>query len=172
MIATIAKTAVALVLLLVIHSAAGAEINLVGKVVSVHDGDTFTVVDEESRQVRVRIAGIDAPEKDQPYGPVSAAHLVELTLGRLVGAECPKSDRYGRSVCTVWINDIDVGLAQVRAGLAWHYKKYAPEQSIEQRKTYAEAEEKARGMTIGIWLQSDAMAPWDWRHRKTAGATH
>ena len=172
LVATSARTAVAFVILLFIAGTAWAEINLVGKVISVQDGDTLTVVDEESRQVRIRIAGIDAPEKDQPYGSVSGAHLVELALGRLAAAACPKTDRYGRSVCTVWINDVDVGLAQLRAGFAWHYKRYAPEQSTEQRKAYAEAEEKARAMTLGIWLQSEATAPWDWRRRKTAGTTH
>lgn len=142
-----------------------ADVNLVGKVINVEDGDTLTVLDDESRHHRIRIGGIDAPEKDQPYGGVSTAHLMELSHGKLVTAECHKQDRYGRDVCTVWVNGVDVGLVQLKAGFAWHYKKYASEQSPEQRQVYAKVEQEAREVTLGLWLQENPIPPWEWRHR-------
>ncbi len=147
------------------------ETNLVGKVVSVQDGDTLTILDDESRQHRIRVSGIDAPEKDQPYGAVSTAHVMELVYGKLVTAECEKVDRYGREVCTIRVDDVDVGLAQLRAGLAWHYKKYASEQSPKQRQAYAEAEKVAKEKALGLWLLSTPTPPWDWRHRKLSTDT-
>jgi endonuclease YncB( thermonuclease family) len=152
----------------VIPALASAEVNLVGKVINVQDGDTLTMLDDESTQHRVRIGGIDAPEKDQPYGGVSTAHLTELSYGKLATAECHKVDRYGRDVCTVWVNGVDVGLAQLRAGFAWHYKRYASEQAPEQRQSYEKAEGAARATVLGIWLQDKPTSPWEWRHNKNS----
>lgn len=150
----------------VISALVYAEANLVGKVISVQDGDTVTMVDDESNLHRIRIGGIDAPEKDQPYGGVSTAHLTELSYGKLARAECFKVDRYGRDVCTVWVNGVDVGLAQLRMGLAWHYKRYSSEQSPEQRQAYAKAEDAARATVLGLWFQENPTPPWEWRHNK------
>jgi len=147
------------------------ETNVFGKVISVQDGDTLTVIDDESRQHRIRVSGIDAPEKDQPYGGVSTAHMMELTNGKLATAECLKMDKYGRDVCTVMVDDVDVGLAQLRAGLAWHYKKYASEQSPKQRQAYAEAENIAKESALGFWLRPNPTPPWEWRRRKLSTET-
>jgi endonuclease YncB( thermonuclease family) len=100
---------------------------ITGKVVVIADGDTITVV-SSSRQYRIRIGGIDAPEKRQPFGNVSKQHLAKLAFGKEATAECYKTDRYGRQVCTVFVGGEDVGLAQVEAGLAWWFRRYANEQ--------------------------------------------
>jgi endonuclease YncB( thermonuclease family) len=152
----------------VIPALVSAEVNLVGKVISVEDGDTLTMVDDESNLHRIRIGGIDAPEKDQPYGGVSTAYLMELSNGKLATAECHKVDRYGRDVCTVRVNGVDVGLAQLKVGFAWHYKQYSSEQSPEQRQAYAKAEEAGRATAVGLWLQESPTPPWEWRHKKNS----
>jgi endonuclease YncB( thermonuclease family) len=104
---------------------------------------------------RVRLAGIDAPEKGQPFGQRSEEGLSRVTFGKAVRVDWSKRDRYGRVVGQVWVaapdarcqgagcpKTLDAGLAQVTAGLAWHYKKYAHEQSPEDRGRYAFADEE------------------------------
>lgn len=76
-----------------------------------------------------------------------------------------KTDPYGRLVAVVSIGDADVGLAQVRAGLAWHFKRYAKEQSRLDRALYADAETEARKLQVGLWSQPAPVAPWDFRAR-------
>jgi endonuclease YncB( thermonuclease family) len=131
---------------------------LQGKVVKIADGDTVTIVDNQGQKHRIRLAGIDAPEKDQPYGGVSTQGLVELILNKNVTIEYEKLDRYKRIVGKVLVDPpgdvfcmaidcvkkIDAGLEQIKAGLAWHYKYYQMEQSEEDRSLYSEAELDAR----------------------------
>jgi len=145
-----------------------AEQSLAGKVVGVLDGDTVTILDSDLKQHRVRLSGIDAPESGQPFGYVSQVHLSSLCFDKLVTAVCPKVDRYGREVCTVWADGTDVSLSQIRAGLAWHFKRYAAEQPTAERETYSAAEEEARGAGIGLWQERNPIAPWDWRQQKRA----
>lgn len=71
---------------------AAAEHELVGKVIGIQDGDTLTLLDPENQQHRIRLSGIDAPEKGQPYSQVSSSHLAELSFNRLALAHCPKVD--------------------------------------------------------------------------------
>jgi endonuclease YncB( thermonuclease family) len=136
---------------------------VLGKVVGVVDGDTLTLLDEADRQRRIRLAGIDAPERGQAFGQASKRHLSHLAFGRIAAAECHKLDRYGRFVCVVRVDGVDVSLAQVKAGLAWHYKKYAHEQTEVERETYSEAEEQAREARRGLWSDPKPIPPWEWR---------
>lgn len=155
----------ACVFALLIGRATYANDQIVGKVIAIQDGDTLTVVGLEDGQHRIRLAGIDAPEKSQPFGYASLSHLSDLSYGMLVRAICPKVDRYGRSVCTVFVDGRDVNLSQVAAGLAWHYKRYEHEQTQEEREAYATAENKARVDRLGLWQDQAPVAPWDWRNR-------
>lgn len=134
-----------------------------GKVVGVADGDTLTLLDEQRQQHRIRLDGIDAPERTQPFGQRARQSLAAMAHGREAMAECPKTDKYGRSVCRVVVDGVDVGLEQVRRGLAWHYVRYAREQSPEARVAYARAEEQARGERSGLWSTRDPTPPWDYR---------
>jgi endonuclease YncB( thermonuclease family) len=143
----------------------GAAETLIGRVVGIADGDTLTVLDSLNQQHKVRLNGIDAPEKAQPFGNVSKQNLSRLAFNRVVVADCPKVDRYGRQVCLVRVDGIDVGLAQIEAGLAWWYRKYAREQSVQDRATYAEVERKAREEKRGLWQDREPVSPWKWRHR-------
>ena len=116
---------------------------LESKVVGVADGGTITLLDSDRQQHRIRLAGIDAPEKGQPYGQRSKQHLADLAFGKDAKADCYKIDRYDRDVCTVYGNGKDVGLAQLDAGLAWWFRKYPHEQPPKDRIDYEAAEDRA-----------------------------
>jgi endonuclease YncB( thermonuclease family) len=134
-----------------------------GKVVKVVDGDTIYVLDASHKQHKIRLAGIDAPERNQAYGNASRKHLAVLVAGRQVRIEYQKYDRYGRIVGKVIIDGTDACLEQVKAGFAWHYKKYQDEQTPQDRQLYAAAEEQARQEKIGLWKDERPIAPWEWR---------
>ena len=136
---------------------------LTGKVVTVADGDSITVLDSTNTQHRIRLQGIDAPERKQPFGNVSRKHLANLVAGKEVIMKWDKRDRYGRIVGKVWVNGLDACLEQVRAGLAWHYKKYQHEQSPEDQRLYADAEIRAREARLGLWRENNPNSPWDYR---------
>lgn len=141
-----------------------------GRVVRVADGDTITVLDESNRQHKVRLQGIDAPEKGQAFGTVSRQHLASLVAGKQVAVEWRKRDKYGRVVGKVLQTSTDAGLQQVRAGMAWHYKRFQHEQLTVDREGYAEAEQYARGKAIGLWVEPGATPPWEWRNMRRTSA--
>jgi endonuclease YncB( thermonuclease family) len=138
---------------------------LEGRVVGVADGDTLTLLDDNQQQHRIRLAGIDAPEKAQPFGQRSKQHLAEFAFGKDAKADCYKIDRYDRNVCTVFVNGQDVGLAQLDAGLAWWYRKYAYEQPPKERIDYEAAEDRAAADRTGLWQDANPVPPWEWRHK-------
>lgn len=136
---------------------------ILGRVVGVTDGDTISVVAEENRQFKVRLAGIDAPEKKQPFGQKSKAMLAEKIYGKQVVVEWNKRDRYQRIVGKVVADGSDVGLSLISSGLAWHYKKYESEQTQEDRRRYSDAEVLARSNRLGVWSEENPTPPWVWR---------
>ncbi len=139
---------------------------ILGRVVGVSDGDTITVLDSQHRQHKIRLAGIDAPESKQAFGQVSKKHLSDLVFDRDVTLGCGKTDRYQREVCVVVVNGEDANLAQVEAGMAWWYRKYANEQTSRQRDDYEASESRAKSARRGLWSDMDVMPPWEWRHAK------
>ena len=145
--------------LLLLWAAASNAETLTGKVMSVTDGDTLTVLSENVRH-RVRIAGIYAPEKGQDYAHRSWQSLMQLAYGKEATLDCHKTDRYRRKVCKVMVqpescprcgHTLDVGLAQIVAGAAWWYRQYAGEQSAQDRGRYASEETEARLRRRGLW---------------------
>ncbi len=136
---------------------------LTGKVVKITDGDTRYVLDSNYEQHKIRLAGIDAPERKQAYGLASRKHLASIVAGKQVTIEYKKRDRYGRIVGKVLLDGIDACLEQVKAGFAWHYKKYQHEQSSEDQRLYADAEIRAREGRLGLWRENDPNPPWEYR---------
>ncbi len=136
---------------------------LTGHVVKVTDGDTITVLDVSKTQHKIRLAGIDAPEKKQAYGEASRKHLASLVAGQTVTVNWTKRDKYRRIVGVVIFNNLDVNLEQIRNGYAWHYKEYEREQSPADRKVYADAELEARTKRVGLWQDKNPVPPWEWR---------
>ena len=102
-----------------------------GKVVGVMDGDTIEVLDATKTPHRIRLAGIDAPEKAQPFGARSKQHLSQQVFGKQVEVQSNKTDKYGRTVGKVMVGGKDAKLEQVVSGFAWHYKEYQKEQSVK-----------------------------------------
>jgi endonuclease YncB( thermonuclease family) len=123
--------AISITLALVRNTAAGT---LQGQVVSVSDGDTATVLDANKRPNKIRLAGIDAPEKAQAYGQKAKDSLSELVYGKTVDVEWTKLDRYNRIVGKITLNDVDINLEQIKRGMAWHYKHYQLGQTMQDRE--------------------------------------
>jgi endonuclease YncB( thermonuclease family) len=124
------------------------------------------VLDGLHAQHRIRLAGIDAPEKAQPYGGASKRHLAEMVFGESVTVEYQKHDRYGRIVGKILKGADDASLEQLRAGFAWHYKQYQREQSRADRDAYAGAELEAQRLHAGLWRDAAPVPPWTWRLEK------
>lgn len=167
----------ALVLSLSVVVAAGtarAE-TLTGRVVRIIDGDTITIVDENRRRHLIRIAGIDAPERRQPFGRRSEQNLSRLALERDARLECHKSDSNGERVCKVWVQPsdcqacgktLDLGHAQVIAGLAWWNREHAVDQPPEDSARYESSESEARLRHRGLWGDPQPVPPWEWLRKK------
>jgi endonuclease YncB( thermonuclease family) len=138
------------------------------------DGNTVYVLDAAKEQHKIRLAGIDAPERGQPFGKKSKERMSELVAGEDVTVDWHKKDRWGRLIGTVWAalpdcradscpKTLNAGLALLTPGLAWHFKKYAHERTEEDRERYAFAEEEARAKKAGLWSEPNPIPPWEWR---------
>ena len=143
-----------------------AETMLEGRVVEVADGDTLTVLDAQKKQHKIRLLGIDAPEKAQPFGQKSKESLSLLAFQKQVQVRSSKKDRYGRTVGQVFVGNMDVCLEQVKLGMAWHYKTYQREQSAEDRVLYDRAELQAREQRLGLWTDPSPVEPSIFRRQK------
>jgi len=139
---------------------------LVGKVIRVIDGDTIDVLDTSMNVLRVRLKGIDAPERGQAFYQVSKENLEETAINREVTITWNKLDRWNRLIGKVSLDGTDVCLEQIRAGLGWHFKKYQDEQSEEDRQLYDSAEREARSSRRGLWSDDSPIAPWIKRNRQ------
>ncbi|OQW85842.1 MAG: nuclease [Rhodoferax ferrireducens] len=142
---------------------------LSGVVIGVADGDTLTVLDADKVQHKIRLAGIDAPEKMQAFGNRSKESLSDLVFEKTVNVETNKRDRYRRDIGKLLVNGRDVNLVQVERGMAWFYRKYQREQSPNDRKLYEAAEDAAKDGKKGLWRDTDPVPPWEFRHTKTKG---
>jgi endonuclease YncB( thermonuclease family) len=121
-----------------------------GKVVGISDGDTITVVDANRTQHKIRLAGIDAPEKRQAFGNVSKQNLSRMVFQKDVTVDYDKRDRHGRIVGKVLLGGDDICIRQIEDGLAWHFKKYEDEQPVMDRGAYSRAESVARAAGVGL----------------------
>ncbi len=134
-----------------------------GRVVRVIDGDTVTLRDEHRRMHRIRLSGIDAPECGMRYGHESKLYLEGFVLTKDAVVSSRGLDRYGRTLGAVMVGTIDINLAMVEAGMAWHYKQTSTKQSTIGFVVLARAEQQARVRRIGLWEAEMPVAPWDWR---------
>ena len=128
---------------------ANAEV-LWGTVIEVHDGDTITLKSEAGLK-KIRLAGIDAPELNQPYGVESRSALREAVIEKQVHVETSKTDKYGRVVGKVILDGQDINLKQVQSGMAWAYREYLKELSKVDKALYLEAEAQSKAIPAGLW---------------------
>jgi endonuclease YncB( thermonuclease family) len=139
---------------------------ITGRVVGVADGDTITVLDASNTQHKIRLSGIDAPEKRQAFGTVSKQYLVNMVFNKSVVINWQTNDRYGRIIGKVLVDDVDVNLEQIKAGMAWFYRQYQKQQPIQDQADYATAEQEAKANRLGLWIDEDPIAPWNFRRAK------
>ncbi|HGE5121735.1 TPA: thermonuclease family protein [Escherichia coli] len=141
---------------------------LVGKVGRVLDGDTFELLVDQ-QPVRIRVIGIDAPEKDQPFGKQSRQSLASMVDNNPVAVLVRGEDRYGRTLGTVYAKictpapcrSVYVNAEQVKAGMAWAYRFHG--QAVDP--AMLKLETQARGERVGLWSAPNAVEPWKWRHQ-------
>ena len=132
-----------------------------GRVVGVLDGDTIDVMNA-GRAERIRLQGIDCPEKSQPFGSRAKQFTSDLVFGKTVEVQSIEKDRYGRTIGWIFIEGHNVNEAILTAGYAWHYKRYSSDQNL------AIAEIAAKEKKIGLWVDQNPIPPWDFR-RGTGG---
>jgi micrococcal nuclease len=129
-----------------------------GRVVGISDGDTLTVLNESKKQYIIRLAAIDAPEKNQAFGQFSKQNLSDLCFGKQAEVEVVDMDRYGRSVGVVTCDGVKANESMLQKGAAWVYVKYAKDFSH-----YFELESNAKERKLGLWSDPKAIPPWEWR---------
>ena len=129
-----------------------------GKVIGVMDGDTIKILTSERQQIKVRLYGIDAPEKKQPYGIATKQYLADLVAGKTVQIEEHGKDRYKRVLGIVYLDGKDVNEILVLNGYAWAFTKYS--------KIYESQEWQARSKGLGLWRDKNPIKPEIWRKNK------
>lgn len=132
------------------------------RVIGVSDGDTIRVLSGDRQQIKCRMYGIDAPESSQDYGQRSKTALSDAIYQKMVSVEILDQDQYGRSVCRIFLNGVDVNKVQLQRGMAWHYKRYS------QDAAYSQAESTARQQRLGLWSDSNPTPPWSFRRSEKA----
>lgn len=130
------------------------------KVVGVHDGDSITVLTSSNQQIKVRLEGIDCPELKQDYGQKAKQYTSTLCFGKEVRVEETGKDRYGRTLAFIYIGNTCINKELLRAGMAWHFKKYNSNSELNR------LESAARSKKVGLWSQSSPIPPWEFRNKK------
>lgn len=133
-----------------------------GRVIKIVDGDTYDIL-INGKQLRIRMDGIDAPERGQPYSKISKEYLGRLCDGETIRLEIKSKDRFGRTVAKSWVSgNRELGAEMIRAGMAWHFKKYSDDLRL------GKLEQQARRERVGLWADPKPIAPWDYRKMKRA----
>lgn len=160
----------ATVLLLIVTSlvpypALGAD-QFAGKVVGIADGDTITVLRGKD-EIKVRLHGVDCPERAQDFGKRAKQFTSDAAFGKIVTVIIKDIDRYGRTVGVVMLpGDRSLNHALVEAGLAWWYRKYAPDD-----QTLRQLQDEAKTSQRGLWSHPNPVPPWEYRRHKRSGTT-
>ena len=151
-----------LALLLILTSLAQAATPIT--ITRVVDGDTVAArIDGQGQEIRIRLYGIDAPEKRQAYGQQATQALQSLTSGRKAEMEAMDKDRYGRTVAMIRTDKgKDVNGEMVASGMAWVYPRYC-RASVCGR--WEMLERSARAAKLGLWRDKNPIAPWEWRRK-------
>ena len=125
--------------------------------IKIVDGDTFDLLTDDTVKIRIRLNGIDCPERKQDYYQVCKDALSQYIFGKNVTLIPHRKDRWKRIIATIYLNNESINLKMVKNGYAWHFKKYSKD------NTLARAEEEARKQKIGLWKMAEPVAPWNYR---------
>jgi endonuclease YncB( thermonuclease family) len=142
---------------------------LTGKVISVADGDTITVLDSSNQTHKIRLYGIDCPEKRQAYGKAAKKHTSQLTYRKIANVKEYDTDRYGRTVGVVTVDGVNVNESLIDNGYAWQYRKYCKASFCND---WLALEADAQMAQVGLWKDSNAQAPWEWRKDRRTVQNH
>lgn len=127
------------------------------RVIGIMDGDTVKLLSSSNQQMKCRLFGIDAPEQAMSYGARSKQSLSDMIFQKQVNVAVVDQDQYGRSVCRISLNGVDINKMQLQRGMAWHYKRYSHDAD------YSQAESTARQQHLGLWADSNPVPPWSFR---------
>jgi len=131
-----------------------------GRVISISDGDTFKLLNSDNRTIRVRLHGVDAPERGQDYATQAKEKLSELIFSRSVEVEEKSTDRYGRVVGIVYADNKNINEELLRSGYVWHYTQY------DKNNAWADLMKNAQKRKEGLWNKTNPTPPWQWRKQK------
>lgn len=137
-----------------------------GKVIAVADGDTVTVLDAGRQTHKIRLAFIDAPEKNQAYGQRAKQSLSDKVYQREVQVEISEKDQYGRDIGLIRQDGQDINLSMLVDGYAWHYRYYAKKsQTSDEFRQYEAAQQHAQQEKRGLWQDKQPQPPWEFRQQ-------
>jgi endonuclease YncB( thermonuclease family) len=134
-----------------------------GKVVGIADGDTITALREGNQQVKIRLYGIDCPERYQPFSRKAKQFISEMVFGKEVEVEPVDIDRYNRLVALVTVSERLVNEELLNAGFAWVYTRYCVRPICEKWRAL---ESEAREARRGLWADPNPIPPWEFRRKK------
>lgn len=148
-----------LILILLITNFTYSQTTLTAKVVGIKDGDTVVVLDSLNNQTTLRLAEVDTPEKSQPFGTKAKQFTSDQIYLKTIKYVVTDTDRYGRSIAMIYYDEDNKYLSAeiIKAGMGWHYKRYSTSKEL------ALFEDNAKESKIGLWVDNNPIAPWEWR---------
>lgn len=136
-----------------------SQTTLTAKVVGIKDGDTVVVLDSLNNQTTLRLAEVDCPEKNQPFGTKAKQFTSDQIYLKTIKYVVTDTDRYGRSIAMIYYDTDNKYLSAeiIKVGMGWHYKRYSTSKEL------ATFEDNAKKNKIGLWVDSNPVAPWEFR---------
>lgn len=148
------------------HLKAADKQTISAKVIGVKDGDTITVLDEANKQLKIQLAGIDAPERNQNFGMRARKNLADKIFGKNIQIILRGTDRTNGIVGVVTLDDKDINETMVNDGYAWAFKKPSDEQPDDEIERYEAAQAYAKDNHLGLWQDPTPIPPWEFRAKK------
>lgn len=150
-----------LLLLLLLVPVLSFSQTLSGKVIAIKDGDTVVVLDSLNNQTTLRLAEVDCPEKNQPFGTKAKQFTSDQIYFKTIKYVVTDTDRYGRSIAMIYYDTDNKYLSAeiIKAGMGWHYKKYSTSKEL------ATFQENAKQNKIGLWIDNDPIEPSEFRRK-------
>lgn len=149
------------ILILLFINITFSQTTLTAKVVGVKDGDTVVVIDSLNNQITLRLAEVDCPEKNQPFGTKAKQFTSDQVYLKTIKYVVTDTDRYGRSIAMIYYDSDNKYLSAeiIKAGMGWHYKRYS------KSKELALFEDNAKKNKIGLWIDNNPINPSEWRSK-------
>ncbi len=137
--------------------------NIKVKIIKIIDGDTVVARTINNKKLKIRLAGIDAPERDQPYGIKSTNYLKKIIFSKIVNIHLTSKDKYKRSLGIIFYKKTNINLDLVSSGNAWAYRKYLKKMGKKLEEAFIRAESNAQYYKLGLWNNLSPTPPWTWR---------